>query len=82
MAQVSHECRAGHDVVENLNYTPVRMTQVWPGRFPAVRSAEPYAGNPRSLADKVYTGRMGNLSGSDDGWNFRGTGASEIRGRD
>ena len=82
MAQISHECGAGHDVVENLNYTAVRMTQVWPSRFPSVESAQPYAGNPRALANKAYNGRMGNRVGSDDGWNFRGRGGSQTTGRD
>jgi putative chitinase len=82
MAQISHECGAGHDVVENLNYTAGRMMQVWPSRFPTMASAQPYAGNPRALANKVYNGRMGNATGSDDGWNFRGRGASQTTGRE
>src|ERR1700709_2117746 len=82
MAQISHECGAGHDVVENLNYSAGRMMQVWPSRFPTMASAAPYAGNPRALANKVYNGRMGNAAGSDDGWNFRGRGASQTTGRE
>jgi putative chitinase len=82
MAQISHECGAGHDVVENLNYTAGRMMQVWPSRFSTMAMAAPYAGNPRSLANKVYNGRMGNAVGSDDGWNFRGRGASQTTGRE
>lgn len=82
MAQISHECGAGHDVIENLNYTAGRMMQVWPSRFPSIAGAAPYAGNPRALANKVYNGRMGNASGSDDGWNFRGRGASQTTGRE
>lgn len=82
MAQISHECGAGHDVVENLNYSAGRMMQVWPSRFPGMASAQPYAGNPRALANKVYNGRMGNASGSDDGWNFRGRGAAQTTGRE
>lgn len=82
MAQISHECGAGHDVVENLNYTASRMMQVWPSRFPTWASAEPYAGNPRALANKVYNGRMGNVTGTDDGWNFRGRGGSQTTGRE
>src|ERR1700709_1007149 len=77
MAQISHECGAGHEVVENLAYSAGRMMQVWPSRFPTMASAQPYAGNPRALANKVYNGRMGNAAGSDDGWNFRGCGARE-----
>lgn len=82
MAQISHECGAGHDVVENLNYTAHRMMQVWPSRFPTLSSAEPYAGNPRALANKVYNGRMGNAVGTDDGWNYRGRGGSQTTGKE
>jgi putative chitinase len=82
MAQISHECGAGRDVVENLNYSAGRMMQVWPSRFPTMASAQPYAGNPRALANKVYNGRMGNAVGSDDGWNFRGRGGAQTTGRE
>lgn len=82
MAQISHECGAGHDVVENMNYTVARMMQVWPSRFPTLASAQPFAGNPRALANKVYNGRMGNRTGSDDGWNFRGRGGAQTTGRE
>jgi len=82
MAQISHECGAGHDVIENLNYSAPRMMKVWPSRFPTIDSAIPYAHNPQKLANKVYNGRMGNKIGSDDGWNFRGRGGSQTTGRD
>lgn len=82
MAQLSHECGAGTQIVENMNYSAARMMQVWPSRFPTPASAQPYAGNPRALANKVYNGRMGNAVGSDDGWNFRGRGAAQTTGRD
>jgi putative chitinase len=82
MAQGSLECGAGHEVAENLSYTAQRMRQVWPSRFPTLGSAEPYAHNPKALADKVYNGRMGNRPGTDDGYNFRGLGFSQTTGRD
>jgi putative chitinase len=82
MAQISHECGAGTEVIENLNYSAARLRQVWPSRFPTRAGAAPYAHNPRALANKVYNGRMGNRSGSDDGWNFRGRGAVQTTGRD
>lgn len=82
MAQISHECGAGRDVVENMNYTAKRMTQVWPSRFPTLASAAPFSGNPRALANKVYNGRMGNRPGTDDGYNFRGRGGSQTTGRE
>lgn len=82
MAQISHECGAGHDVIENMNYSAQRMTQVWPSRFPTIDSAAPFSHNPQALANKVYNGRMGNITGTNDGWNFRGRGASQTTGRE
>lgn len=82
MAQISLECGAGTEVEENLNYSAQRMTQVWPSRFPTVNSAIPYAHNPRLLANKVYNGRMGNALKSNDGWNYRGRGATQTTGHD
>ena len=81
MAQISHECGAGLEVEENLNYSAARMTQVWPSRFPTVASAIPFAHNPRLLANKVYNGRMENALNSNDGWNYRGRGATQTTGR-
>lgn len=82
MAQGSLECGAGDEVEENLNYSPPRMTQVWPSRFPTLASALPFAHNPRLLANKVYNGRMGNALNSNDGWNYRGRGFSQTTGHD
>ena len=67
---------------ENLNYSAARLTQVWKGRFPTVMAAQPYAHNPRALANKVYGGRMGNRAGTDDGWNNRGSGLLQCTGAD
>ena len=82
MAQISHEMGAGHDVVENLDYTASRMMQVWPSRFPTVGDAAPFAHNPRALANKVYGGRLGNRFNTNDGWDFRGRGATQTTGFD
>ena len=67
-------------VAENLNYSAKRMTQVWPKRFPTIASAQPYAGNPQKLANKVYGGRLGN-DGPNDGWLYRGRGLAQITGK-
>lgn len=82
MAQISHECGAGHDVVESLNYSAQRMTEVWPGRFPTVSAAAPYAHNEEALGIKTYGGRMGNRPGTNDGYAYRGRGGSQVTGRD
>lgn len=81
MAQVSEECGAGTEVEENLNYSAIRMRQVWPSRFPTLASAIPYAHNSRLLGNKVYNGRMGNVLNSNDGYWYRGRGATQTTGR-
>jgi putative chitinase len=82
LAEVYHETGGKmQPVEENLNYSAKRLTQVWPGRFPTLSSAQPYANNPQKLANKVYGGRMGN-TGPNDGWLFRGRGLPQITGRD
>lgn len=68
-------------VIENLNYSAKRLTEVWPKRFPTIESAKPYANNPQKLANKVYGDRLGNV-GPNDGWLFRGRGLPQITGRE
>lgn len=65
-----------------MNYTAERIVEVWPRRFSSVADAQFYAHNPRVLANKVYNGRMGNVIGTDDGYNFRGRGATQLTGRE
>jgi predicted chitinase len=69
---------------ENLNYTSAaRIRAVWPSRFPTLKSAAPYVGQPRKLANHVYGGRMSNKpEPSDDGWNYRGGGLLQATGLD
>ena len=81
-SQMAHESGGLKRFEENLNYSAKRLTQVWPSRFPSISAAQPYANNPRKLANKVYNGRMGNRTGSDDGYDFRGRGPIQITGRD
>jgi putative chitinase len=83
LAQIAHETGGLTRSVENLNYTAKRIAEIWPSRFPTVASAEPYAGNPEKLANKVYANRMGNGSPeSGDGYRFRGRGYIQITGKD
>jgi putative chitinase len=81
MAQFSHECGAGNEVFENLNYSAQGLMKTWPGRFNAAKAAD-FAHNPQRIANEVYNGRMGNRIGTDDGWNFRGRGGSQVTGRE
>ncbi|QBX38684.1 glycoside hydrolase family 19 protein [Brevundimonas sp. S30B] len=81
LGQNHHESAGFSRLEENLNYSAVRMTQVWPSRFPTVASAQPFANNPQALANNVYGGRMGNTR-PGDGWLFRGRGFKMITGAD
>jgi putative chitinase len=82
MAQISHESDGGTVTQENMNYTTAkRIRDVWPSRF-TVESAQAYVRNPKALANKVYNGRMGNRTGTDDGYNFRGRGLLQLTGRE
>jgi putative chitinase len=82
MAQFSHECGAGDEMVENLNYRAEQLLHQWPRHF-TPDQAIAMQHNPRAIADQTYGGRMGNAPPpSDDGWNFRGRGASQTTGRD
>jgi len=80
LGQAHHESGGFKKTTESLYYsTPERIQAVWPTRFDTVEDAEPYAKNPKALADKVYGGRMGNLG---EGFLWRGRGFLQITGRD
>ena len=82
LAQCHHETTGWREFEENMRYSAKRLTQVWPSRFPTLASAQPFAGNPKALAIKVYGGRMGNAPApSDDGWIYRGGGATHHTGK-
>lgn len=82
MAQASEECDAGLEMTENMNYSAGRLLQVFPTHF-THEQAIALQHNPRRIADQAYGGRMGNSPPpSDDGWNFRGQGLSQVTGRE
>jgi len=82
MAQISEECGSGTEMVESLGYSAQRMMEVFPSRFPTLASTALFVNNERAFGDKVYNGRMGNRTGTDDGFNFRGRGCLQLTGRD
>lgn len=82
LAQIAHESGNFLRLVENLNYSAKRLTQVWPKRFPTLEKAQPYANNPEKLANFTYANRNGNgPEASGDGWKYRGRGFIQITGR-
>jgi putative chitinase len=81
MAQFSEETDCGREMQENMNYSAGRLLQVFPSHFTTSQASE-MQHNPRAIADQAYGSRMGNHPGTDDGWNFRGQGLSQVTGRD
>lgn len=80
MAQFSEETDCGREMQENMNYSAARLLQVFPTHFSHVEAIH-LQHQPRLIADKAYGGRMGNAPPpSDDGWNCRGQGLSQLTG--
>jgi putative chitinase len=80
LGQASHESGGFKLVRENLNYSAETMVRVWPTRFKTLADAEPFARNPKALADKVYSNRMGN--GEGQGHVYIGRGFLQLTGKD
>jgi putative chitinase len=81
-AQFSEECGCGLELQEDMNYSAGRLLQVLPTHF-THDQAIALQHNPRVIADRAYGGRGGNRPPpSDDGWNFRGQGISQVTERD
>lgn len=83
MAQFTVECGGGRELEENLNYSAEGLLKTWPSRFTPQTAAD-YAGQPEKIANFVYGGRkdLGNRPGTNDGWDFRGRGGSQLTGRE
>lgn len=81
LGQIAHESGGFMLTCENLNYRAETMCKVWPKRFPTIEDAMPFARNPEALAEKVYSGRMGN-DNPGDGAKFIGRGFIQLTGRD
>lgn len=92
LANVGVECDGFTSLSENMNYSAVRLAQVWPQRYavsPLSDNKVPndtavrIAGKPQAIANNVYANRMGNgPESSGDGWRYRGQGPIQLTGRD
>ena len=81
IGQCSHECGNFRLLEENLNYKAAPLMKLWPKRFPNMEVANAYAGNPKKIANNVYSSRMGNRDeASGDGYRFRGRGCIQLTG--
>ena len=81
IGQCSHECGNFKLLEENLNYKAATLMKLWPKRFPTQEKANEYSGNPKKIANSVYSSRMGNRDeNSGDGFRFRGRGIIQLTG--
>ena len=89
LGQVHVESRGFSAVVEDLNYRPARLLEVFPGRngLNTLAQAEAIVGKgPAGIAEAVYgrpwgATRLGNTE-SGDGARFIGRGLKQLTGRD
>lgn len=83
IAQIAHESSELTRLEENLNYSAERLVVVFPKYFPTLQDALPFNRKPQAIANKVYSGRMGNGNEvSGDGFTFRGRGPVQLTGRE
>ena len=81
IGQCAHESGNFKTLQENLNYSAKGLNATWPSRFPSEEAAQPFHRNPEKIANKVYSGRMGNTE-EGDGWKYRGRGLIQSTGKD
>ena len=83
MAQVAHESGDFTTLSENLNYKAPTLLKLFPKKFTSPEdAAQVAAGGPKSVAERIYGGRMGNSpEGGGDGYMFRGRGFVQLTGR-
>jgi len=81
IGQCMHESGGFKFLKENLNYSAKALMATWPSRFPDADIAEKYARQPEMIANKVYSGRMGNTE-DGDGAKYIGRGLIQLTGKD
>ena len=83
LAQAGHESGGFKITNENLNYSAKGLQGIFKKYFPSEAVALDYAKKPQKIANRVYSGRMGNGNeASGDGYKFRGRGYIQLTGRD
>ena len=81
IGQCMHESGGFKFLRENLNYSAKALMATWPSRFPDMDTAEKYERQPEKIANKVYSGRMGNTE-DGDGAKYIGRGLIQLTGKD
>jgi putative chitinase len=83
IGQCAHESGNFKTLEENLHYSADGLMRTWSSRFPSVDVAQKYANNPAAIANKVYSGRMGNgTEESGEGWKYHGRGLIQLTGKE
>lgn len=81
LGQCDHESNFFMFITENLYYSAKNLLKIFPKYFNN-ENVNHYAGRPILIANKVYSGRMGNGSeSSGDGWKYRGRGYIQLTGK-
>jgi putative chitinase len=81
IGQCMHESGGFKHLKENLNYSARALMNTWPSRFPDADTAEKFERQPEKIANKVYSGRMGNTE-DGDGAKYIGRGLIQLTGKD
>jgi len=81
IGQCMHESGGFKFLRENLNYSAKALMATWPSRFPDADTAEKFARQPEMIANRVYSGRMGNTE-DGDGAKYIGRGLIQLTGKD
>jgi putative chitinase len=81
LGQTMHESGGYKFLRENLNYNAKALMNTWPSRFPDMDTAEKFERQPEKIANKVYSGRMGNTE-DGDGAKYIGRGLIQLTGKD
>ena len=81
IGQCAHESGNFKTLEENLHYKAESLMKVWPSRFSDLDTANKFANNPEKIANKVYSGRMGNTE-DGDGWKYHGRGLIQLTGKE
>jgi putative chitinase len=82
IGQCMHESGNFNHLEENLNYSAVRLTQVFPNRFTLAKANDCVAKGKQAIAEAMYGKRadLGNTMDGDGG-KFFGRGVIQLTGR-
>lgn len=82
IANIIHESNGFNSLRENMNYSAIRLTEVFPKYFKSLASARSIVAQGQiAIADVVYGGRMGNGENNGDGFKYRGGGLMHLTGK-